>query len=200
MLELLGRARQLGFLGPGPVEDHVRHANALAEVVEPQVPATVADLGSGGGVPGLVLALRWPDARLALVESAERRAAFLLESVVRLGLEDRVRVLADRAEVVGHDPSCRGAFSLVAARSFAAPAVTAECAAGLLQVGGRLVVSEPPQQEGERWPASGLAVLGMEPAGAVGSAFFHFQIVRQAAECPEDYPRRTGVPAKRPLF
>ena len=172
----------------------------MAEVIEPAIPKSAADLGSGGGVPGLVLACRWPDTSVALIESGERRAAFLIEAVIRLGLGGRVRVIADRAESAGHDPACRAAFDLVTARSFGPPAVTAECAAPLLRPGGRLVVSEPPREEEERWPEAGLAALGMEPASVMGSAFFHFRVIRQVRECPPDFPRRTGVPTKRPLF
>ena len=196
---ILERARDLGFLGPGPAASHVDHARALAAVVEPDIPGVAVDLGTGGGVPGLVLALRWPATRFLLVEAMQRRSRFLADAVEELGIADRVTVAAERAELVGRDPLRRGAADLVTARSFATAAVTAECAAPLLRVGGRLVVSEPPEDDPARWPAAALAPLGMSPGVRVGG-LYSFRVLRQVEPCPDRYPRRVGVPAKRPLF
>lgn len=140
------RARELGFLGPGEVEGHVRHAMGFAGAVgQTGVQATrVVDLGSGGGIPGLVLATMWARSSFALVEAGRRRADFLKWAVGHLSLGDRVTVLASRAEEVGHDPSWRERADVLVARSFAAPAMTAECATGLVRPGGVIVVSDPP--------------------------------------------------------
>jgi len=170
----------------------------MAEAVgEP--PRRWIDLGSGGGVPALVLLELWPSAEAVLVEAARRRSAFLSGALAQLGWEGRARVVEARAEEVGRDPEYRGAVGLVTARSFAAPGVTAECAAPLLRPGGRLVVSEPPAAV-DRWPAAGLQALGMEAEAELEVAGFHFRLLRQAAVCPDRYPRRTGVPGRRPLF
>lgn len=200
LVTVLTRARDLGFLGPGPVAGHLDHASGFLRAVGGP-PELMVDLGSGGGLPGLVLADAWPSARVALVDSNERRALFLAGAAAELGL-DLVVVIHARAEEMGHDPAWRGQAEVVVARSFGAPAVTAECAAPLLQVGGRLVVSEPPPDPGaaERWPAEGLAVLGLRPAGRTEQAFSRFQVLVQEQECPAPYARRTGIPAKRPLF
>ncbi|MGH9120995.1 MAG: RsmG family class I SAM-dependent methyltransferase, partial [Acidimicrobiales bacterium] len=101
------------------------------------------DLGSGAGLPGLVLACSWPESRWILMDSSTRRTAWLASAVERLGVSARVRVLCARAEVVGRG-ELRGSIHHVVARSFGAPAVTAECAAPLLRIGGSLVVAEPP--------------------------------------------------------
>lgn len=199
LLEVLEDARTWGFLGPGPVGAHVDHARGFATAVGDGAPELAADLGTGGGVPGLVLALHWPASRWLLVESQARRAAFLDEALVRLGLESRVTVSHARAEEVGRQPTHRGAHDLVTARGFGPPAVTAECAAPLLRApGGRLVVSEPPDGA-QRWPGSGIPELGLgEPIVAQPQARY---VVLEAVEpCPDRYPRRVGVPAKRPLF
>src|SRR5690606_17211507 len=122
----------------------------------------VLDLGSGGGVPGLVLAVRRPDLDVVLLDAMSRRCTFLEAAAAELGLAGRVRVVCERAEVAARDPELRGTFDVVVARSFAAPPVTAECAAGFLRVGGRLLVSEPPDHTGEeRWPAAPLDELGL---------------------------------------
>ncbi|HML00020.1 MAG TPA: RsmG family class I SAM-dependent methyltransferase [Acidimicrobiales bacterium] len=171
-------------------------------------PPTFLDLGSGGGVPGLVLAVRWSQAGATLLDASSRRCRELTTAVEDLGLVGRVRVVNLRAEEASRDPTLRGSQPVVVARSFGSPAVTAECAAGLLEVGGILVVAEPPsvsppgsRNAGHptRWPEGPLAELGLEPvqfwAGRAG-----YQILRQVASCPPRYPRRTGIPDKRPLY
>ena len=198
--EVLEEARREGFLGPGPVVGHIEHSAGFVQAVGAPHPRQVVDLGSGGGIPGLVLAGAWPEAMVRLLDSNERRSLFLASAIAILGFDGRVVVGHARAEEAGRDPAWRGQADLVVARSFGPPAVTAECAAPLLAVGGRLVVSEPPNEPGERWPAAGLAALGMRPVSRFEQAFSRFQILRQEEPCPEIFPRRVGVPAKRPLF
>jgi 16S rRNA (guanine527-N7)-methyltransferase len=176
------------------VEAHIEHAEGFVIAAAGTPPTTAVDLGSGGGVPGLVLALRWPASSWTLVDSAERRCRFLEEASVELGLARRVRVAQGRAEVLGRDAALRGAFGLVTARSFGPPSVTAECAAPFLEVGGSLLVSEPPASA-PRWPDE-VAVFGL----AVGERVSGIQVLTQIERCPDRFPRRTGVPGKRPLF
>lgn len=197
--DVLEEARELGFLGPGPVAGHIEHAAGFVRAVGEPHPCRVVDLGSGGGLPGLVVASAWPGAVIVLLDSNERRTLFLARAVSALGLDRQVTVAQARAEDAGRDPMWRGRADMVVARSFGPPAVTAECAAPLLEVGGRLVVSEPPEA-GERWPAGPLRQLGLRPAGRLEQAFSRFQVLRQEELCPDRFPRRVGVPAKRPLF
>ena len=111
-----------------------------------------------------------------------------------------------RAEELGHDPEPAGhGFDVVVARAFGAPAVVAECGAPFLVLGGRLIVSEPPDGGGERWREAAapdrLAELGLMAEERIRSAGgFGFQVLRATGPCPGKYPRRTGIPAKRPLF
>lgn len=183
-----------------PVEDQIRHSLGMVAGRRTE-PLAVADLGSGGGVPGLVLArLVWPNATWRLIECGVRRAAFLNEAVASLGLSPRVEVFACRAEEVGRDASMRGSHDVVLARSFGPPAVTAECAAPLLVEGGRILVSEPPGElDRRRWPAAGLAMLDLVVESAQ-SAPVHVVVLRSTASCADRYPRRVGIPSKRPLF
>ncbi len=211
--EILAQARRAGFLGPGPLQTQVRHAEGFADVARalgprpPHAPPPlVVDLGSGGGLPGLVVATRWPEASLVLLDASARRTDFLRRAVEDLGLGSRVQVVCLRAEEFGREARWRGAFDGVLSRSFGRPAVVAECAAPLLQIGGWLVVSEPPDVDGSpgdpsRWPADALRGLGLEPeaAGEEGHGFA-FQVLRQVELCPERFPRRNGVPSKKPLF
>jgi len=196
--DVLSDARAFGFLGPGPIEDQRRHAEAFLAAIDGPVGVAV-DLGSGGGVPGLVLARLLPGSRWVLVDAMARRTAFLDDAVARLGLADRVTVRTARAEDAGRDATLRGQADVVVARGFGPPPVTAECAAPFLRVGGALVVSEPPASEGQRWAESGLDVLGLRlEATLVGPPAF--VRLRQVAVCPTLYPRRSGVPRKRPLW
>jgi len=210
--EALARARQWGFLGEGSLDVHVAHAGGFAAAAEsaearraPTDSPRWMDLGSGGGIPGLVLARAWPDREGVLLEANRRRGEFLRAAVDDLGWAERVSVVIERAETAGRDPNLRGGFSLVVARSFGPPAVTAECAAPFLRVSGLLVVSEPPGASGpqdggsERWPEDGLADVGLIPAGRWQHEF-GYQLMRQVEPCPPRFPRRVGVARKRPLY
>lgn len=202
----LERAQQRGFIGPVDLERQIKHAAGFLGALEaggrPPPPAgeLVADLGSGGGLPGLVAAALRPEAAFGLIESSERRAALLREAVRRCDWETRVEVLPDRAEALGRAGRWRGRAAAVLARGFGGPAATAECASGLLRVGGTLVVSEPPSSDGSRWDPAGLDRLGMELVAICEVDGFGFAVVVQARPCPEAFPRRIGVPRKRPLF
>jgi 16S rRNA (guanine527-N7)-methyltransferase len=202
LVVVLEQAKSLGFLGPGPVREQILRSLAFAHVVN-VAPPLAADLGTGGGLPGLVLACAWPTTKWALVDSNERRARWLSSAVETLGLAGRCEVICLRAEVVGRG-SRRHGFDLVTARSFGPSGPTSECAAPLLRVGGQLVVSDPPEMASERWPVSGLALLGLKwkrsltvttAAGPVS-----LSLLTSVSRCSELYPRRVGVPFKRPLF
>lgn len=202
MIDVLERSRALGFLGPGPVADHVRHARSFlfaALELEPgleNASPRCLDMGTGGGVPGLVLAELIPSSTWVLLDSMQRRTAVLAEEVAGLGWSGRVEVIADRAEVAARDERLRGGFNLVTARSFAAPGVTAECARGFLSPGGLLVVSDPPEGPGDRWPSSPLAAIGLEVMGHLAGC----TVMRADGPPPDHVPRGVGKPGKRPLF
>lgn len=211
LIEVLDRARRLGFTGDAPPQDHIAHALQFLAAIETldQSGAGEADgassaprglvgvdLGSGAGLPGLVLALALPQSSWVLVEAMSRRAGPLTEAISRLDLADRVEVWQGRAEEYAQEPGRRGVADVVTARGFAAPAATAECAAPLLRSRGLLVVSEPPSSDGSRWPVDGLSQFGLAPQRVVEGVM----VCASVAPCPSTFPRRVGVPAKRPLF
>jgi 16S rRNA (guanine527-N7)-methyltransferase len=203
---LLSQARDLGFLGPGDVGDQITRSVAFGVAAGITAPAgLVTDLGSGGGLPALVLALVWPDSKWLLIDSNQRRTSWLREATSELGATARVEVVCERAELVGRSPY-RHQAQVVTARSFGAPAATAECAAPLLVLGGCLLVTDPPEGPDQpvRWPQEGLSQLGLElgsrevvptAAGPVS-----FSRIFAVSPCSERYPRRVGAPFKRPLF
>lgn len=201
-LELvLVESQRLGFLGPGPVMFHVEHAHGFLEPMGTPPPTAFLDLGSGGGVPGLVLAHLLVDSTAVLLDAMVRRCRFLEWAVQELGLQDRVTVECGRAEELGRRPELRGHFPVVVTRSFGPPAVTAECAAAFVQSpGGRVLVSEPPDPDAQRWSTDGLARLGLAIGSRAQTATATVQTLRSVEALDERYPRRTGVPDKRPLF
>ncbi|HUZ18982.1 MAG TPA: RsmG family class I SAM-dependent methyltransferase [Acidimicrobiales bacterium] len=204
LLALLARAQEIGAIGPAPVREHVAHAAAFVEAAEGLVPegGTVLDLGTGGGLPGLVVAQRIPATAVTLLDGRTQRAGLVSRFVEELGWTQRVRVIAARAEEAGRDPELRARFDLVVARGFGRPGVTAECAAPFLHQGGWLIVSEPPTDGtggAERWPADGCLRVGLELRRTSPSPW-SLALLQQIALCPARYPRRVGIPAKRPLF
>jgi 16S rRNA (guanine527-N7)-methyltransferase len=215
--QIIHEAQEAGFVGSGPVAPHLRHAEGFVVLARRQAvpqkagpPPRLLDLGSGGGLPGLVVALGWPEASLTLLEANQRRSAFLTAAVARLGLGDRVTVLQTRAEVAGREPGYRAGFDGVVVRSFGSPGVVAECAAPFLRPGGWAIVSEPPgataggsgapgSHNPARWPTGPLRQFGLVPGDFV-QLEAGYQILHQVEPCPDRFPRRDGMPAKKPLF
>ena len=96
LIPLLEEARDLGFVGPGPVERQIEHSMGFVEILHALKPTignrAIMDLGSGGGIPGLVIAGLCRPQPTVLLEGSVRRAAFLLSAVERLGLTGSVTV------------------------------------------------------------------------------------------------------------
>jgi 16S rRNA (guanine527-N7)-methyltransferase len=194
-------AQRSGFLGPRPVGEQIDHAVAFAGLLSAAGvgPSDFLDLGSGGGIPGLVLAAVWPGQSGTLLDSSQRRTAFLRRTVASLGWESRISVSEGQAETLARDTGLRVSFVLVVSRSFAAPGVTAEIGGAFLEVGGHLAVSEP-TEDADRWPADGLAGLGLEPAQRSGADGARVALIRRATPVDGRWPRGPGIPAKRPLW
>jgi 16S rRNA (guanine527-N7)-methyltransferase len=162
------------------------------------------DLGSGGGVPGLVLALARPGRHWLLVDSVRKKADVLREFVAGLAI-DNVEVLAERAEVLGHAPDHRESHDLVAARACATLPVLAEYALPLLSVGGALVAWKGPISDAElRGGALAATALGGSAPQVLPSGFeelgdHRFIVIGKDAPTPGRYPRRPGEPGRHPL-
>lgn len=198
--DVLTQSRSLGFLGPGPLQPHLD--NAWAFVQEVGSSERILDLGSGGGLPGLVVAGQLDaNQELVLLDAMERRCRFLEQAVESLGLGHRVGVRCGRAEDLARDSGLRGTFDTVLSRSFGPPAVTAECAVGFLSgPGARVLVSEPPASDGARWDPAGLEELGLGIVGVRQYGEATLVCLEVTGTVSERFPRRSGVPAKRPLF
>ena len=164
LLAALADIQRRGAIGEVSLPAAVAHADQFVDAL-PTSAQQLADLGSGGGLPGLVIAVRRPTLAITLVERRRSRADLLQRAVRALRLE-QVAVFGgdvrDLAAAQAHS------FDVVTARSFAAPAITARWAGELLLAGGVLLVSEPPEPDDGRWPESVLATAGLTNLGPMG--------------------------------
>ena len=160
LAEVFSLAQERGWIGGRDVEQHIEHSLGFAAVAA-TVPTVAVDLGSGGGLPALVLAGLWPHSRWTLVESSLARAAFLELQSAQLGWSDRVEVRQAAAQSLGQEEQYRGRADLVTARSFGASPLVIEAAVPLIRVGGELIVSAAPAAA--PWPFDELAAHGMGP-------------------------------------
>ena len=156
--EVLDRARTLGFLGPGPIRAHIEHAEVYLPAI-PDEARRLLDLGSGGGVPGLVILVARPTLSAVLLDASSKRGAFLTWAVSALGVSDRVEVAIGRAEELARSASLRAGFDTLVSRGFGPPAATLENARGFVADRGRIIISEPPERRA--WPPDVLDELGL---------------------------------------
>ena len=141
--ETLRLAQRLGFFGSGAIDGAIAHAEHFTAAV-PADARVLYDLGSGGGLPGLVIATARPDIDVFLVERRQTRADFLRRAIGRLGVGDRVEVLTADVGTLVRDPAVAGSVDVVTARGFAHPEILAPLASVLVRPGGLIVVSDPP--------------------------------------------------------
>ena len=160
LTEVFSQAQKRGWIGPQGIDRQFDHSLGFAAVAA-AAPAVAVDLGSGGGLPALVLAAAWPQSQWTLVESSLPRAAFLELHCAQLGWSERVDVLHITAERLGESKQYRGMADLVTARSFGPPASVVEAAVPLLRPGGELIVSAAP--DAAPWPSDLLSAHGLSP-------------------------------------
>ena len=184
------------------LSDHLADSLVGLELEEVRAAGSIADLGSGPGVPGLPLAIAMPQTEVFLVESVARKCAFIERAVAVCGLAN-AHVVHARAEAW---PEGLARFDLVTARALAALPVVAEYGAPLLCIGGTLVVWRGRRDpEEERAGAQAAAELGLSPREPIavqpypGASNRHLHLMLKVSETPQRFPRRPGMAAKRPL-
>ena len=165
----------------------------------------VVDVGSGAGFPGLPLKLAFPGIELHLVESVGKKTAFLEHVAGLLGLED-VIIHQGRAETLAHQPELRESFDLALVRGVARMSLLLEYALPFCKVGGRAVAHKHGGLDAELAEAGrALSELGGRVSGVHPVTLEELTDNRvvvsfeKIAPTPERYPRRVGIPAKRPL-
>lgn len=175
---------------------HVVDSLRLVDAAVLPASATVVDIGSGAGFPGLVLAIARPDLRVVLLEADRRRCGFLHHVVGLLGLE-RVGIDCRRAEEAGRDPAAREAFDVAVARAAAAPPTLCEIGLPLVRVGGRLVaLVGDATRDAARSRAAARACGGGDPWVAAPGIL----VVDKLEPTPATFPRRPGLAARRPIL
>ena len=163
---------------------------------------SVVDVGSGGGLPGLPLKIARPSLLVTLVEADQAKAAFLVRACAVLGLEG-IEVVARRAEEVGQDARYREAFDVAVARAVAPLPVLVELCLPLVRVGGRLLAQKT-GHEGVGRAAHAIEMLGgvlshVAAAPSNARTAGTVVIIDKVQATPAAYPRRPGVPARKPL-
>ena len=175
LVEVLQRAQSEGSLGSWPISEVVAHAREFVAAL-PHDARTVLDLGSGAGVPGLVIALDLPQAHVTLVDRRDKRVDALQRAVARLGWSERVIALSADAAELAQDPAWHGSQDAVVARGFGPPEITLTLAAKLTRIGGVVVISEPPADLPSRWEPSLCAACGVGAPERLGRVVrFHVE-------------------------
>ncbi len=201
-LEVLGRTNAVMNLtaarDAAALAAHVRDALTLV----PFVAAPLVDVGSGGGFPALPLAIAC-GIDVTLIESVAKKARFLREALVELGLGGEVR--AERAEDAARAPELRERFATATARAVGPATTVLELTVPFLRIGGAAVLQRGRLSDEERAAVTDAAlVLGAEleaelPAVAAGDDERRILIVRKRRATGARFPRRAGMPARKPL-
>jgi 16S rRNA (guanine527-N7)-methyltransferase len=194
-----------------PAEFEIRHvldslsaATPLLDRLIAGEPLRLVDVGSGAGMPGLPLKIAFPMLRVTLVESVNKKAAFLRETVAELGLAD-VEVVALRAELAARSPDHRDAYDWATARALGSLPVVVELCAPFLNQGGLLVAQRSGDLDADLLAAvpafKALRLWSRTPIYLEIPALPNHGLVvgEKYAPTPEAYPRRPGLPRKRPL-
>lgn len=149
LIDALGEAQRIGMLGAEDLGVAIDRALPFVSAI-PAHASSFIDLGSGGGLPGLVVALARPDLSGLLVDRRGKRVDLLVRLIGRLNVGGRITALeADVSDLPRRLPG--RLWSVATSRGFGSPVYTAEHAAPLVESGGLLLVSEPPSSDGSRW-------------------------------------------------
>lgn len=163
-------------------------------------PLRVADVGSGGGVPGIPLAVVMPGARFTLMEATGKKAEFLRAAAREIGLSN-VEVVQERAERIGQDHRAhREKYDAATARALGHLAVVAELTAPLVRTGGVVLAVKGAKADQEvAESAKAMSLLRVEHVETVATPTGRIVVLRKVAPSPRTYPRRDGEPKRAPL-
>ncbi|MEK7410176.1 MAG: RsmG family class I SAM-dependent methyltransferase [Actinomycetota bacterium] len=182
LLQVLTEAKRIGTIGTASCADVIAHSAWFADALPADV-GRVIDLGSGAGVPGLIVAILRPKLHVTLVDRRAKCADALHRAVSVLSLGDRVSVCCDDAERLNRLPNWHRSFDAAMSRGFGPPLSTLAVSVLFVRLGGVVVVSEPPADVPDRWHGTNLAGMGLSNPQRIGSVgVFH---VEQDASTPE---------------
>lgn len=181
-------------------ERHILDSLTLIAPLASLEACNVADVGSGGGLPGIPLAICLPEVRFTLIEATGKKAAFLRECIQRHGLAN-VEVVQERAETAGQDHRrFRERFDVVMARAVGPLRVLAELTVPLAKVGGFVFAVKGERAEGELAEArAALHALHAAHARTIATPTGRIVVLEKLRKTPRMYPRAPGEPKRRPL-
>lgn len=187
------------------VVKHILDSLSCLSVAELARGELVADVGSGGGLPGIPLKLARPGIKLHLIESTRKKASFLAQVMTELGL-DGTAVFPERAEALGHLEAHREKYDTVVVRAVGSLRVIAELCLPLVRPGGRWIAFKGPGVEAEIDESRrAVALLGGSEAQVhrlalpFGAGDRSLVILQKTGLTSRRFPRRPGVPARKPL-
>ena len=199
-------ARRAGVLGSVSVAELWRRAEVLASVLSERLEVDcftwngrVIDVGTGAGVPGLLVALQMPQVSVDLVDSSSRRLVHAEGALAALALGDRCRTVHGRGDELGHDPAYRHRYDVAVSWLLGGPSESLEQLAPLVSAGGVVIVSAS-EADRPRWLGSDLSSLGCGPARVHESPLGLFVSVEVRTVTPSRFPRRPKARTRSPLL
>lgn len=175
LLRVLGEAQRIGTLGPAPCQEIIRHATWFADVLPAEV-TRVIDLGSGAGIPGLVVALVRPTLQIVLVDRRVKCTDALHRAVSVLELTERVSVYCGDVDDICHTSGWQESFDAAISRGFGPPLQTLTYSTAFVRPGGWIVISEPPIDIPDRWSKIDISKMGLSGPDRRGPiALFHVE-------------------------
>ena len=186
----------------GIIKKHFLDSLSVIQAI-PKEAKNLIDVGSGAGFPGLPIAIVRPDLSVTLLEASEKKVEFLKHAVSALGLKNASAVNG-RAEDIGKNPEHREKYDVAAARAVAELKVLAEYALPFVKIGGIMIAqksADSPELENSK---NALEILGgsnpkLVPIEIQGLEPRQLVIISKTKPTPSEYPRRSGMPSKKPL-
>ncbi len=185
---------------------HFEDSLSIDRILDMNKIESVIDIGTGAGFPGIPLKIVYPQIRLTLLDSLDKRIRFLTEVINELGLED-VTALHGRAEDYGQDEEHREKYDLCVSRAVAALPVLTELCVPFVKVGGCFVAYKSEKAE-EEMKAAGKATetlgskIGSAESFTLSGGEYGRTLIKidKCENTPNKYPRRAGLPSKKPIL
>lgn len=183
---------------------HVADSLYILKLIDIPTNSKIIDIGTGPGIPGIILKIARQDLNVSLLESQQKKADFLTYTIENLQLKN-INVLNDRAEIAAKNANLREKYDFAVARAVSSMSVLAELCIPFVKIGGLFIAMKGPNPENE--------ILAAEKAidlmGGKISKTYDYSLqdgskrklitIKKHSPTPEEFPRRAGLPAKKPL-